>query len=222
MQLKRLAMIGGPFSADTPAMRERNMVATEMLGHAVALAGGAPVVPNAMGRTYDGKPVYEVWIEITLATLARCDAFIVTPEFAKSSGTKREIEEAFFFGVPVFYAKYAHGFTLPETYDADVLRRWLDTPDYGYDLGGLKGWLEAPDHAIRFVPPIVKRRLSIMRKAFGPKDPRDFEAISTDLEVVMDALLAAQSLDDLGPENNEKAADYEDRLKKQYQHLKAA
>jgi len=196
---KRLVMVGGPFSADTPEGCERNIVATEMLGIDVAAVGGAPIVPNSMGRSvmksmtadYVGSPGYEVWIDITLSILNRSDAFIVTPTWAQSSGTRREVEAAFFFGVPVFY-----------------------------DVPSIKKWLAIPDHEVRVVSARDKYRLGLIRSAFLTPD---LTALSDDLTTVQYALLAAQSLDDLspalGPDANVKVVQYEHVLMARYDQL---
>jgi len=67
---RKLVMVGGPYSGATPEEVERNIVATELLGVEIARLGGAPVVPNSMGRTIQagkGSPDYEI-CRISLAT----------------------------------------------------------------------------------------------------------------------------------------------------------
>jgi hypothetical protein len=181
-------MVGGPFSGKTPEDQERNIVATELLGIQVAEAGGAPIVPNSMGRTWKGSPSYEVWIDITKAILARCDAFIVTPNWEQSSGTRAEIEEAFFACIPVFY-----------------------------DIEALSEWLRLPDYEIRTPSPETKRRLRAVEagvrlvQPLTDQDRKRAEALSPveQVRIVADAVRAAQSLGHLGRDINRKIAEYE-------------
>lgn len=185
-------MVGGPFSGDSPEACEQNIVATEMLGIEVAGVGGAPIVPNSMGRSvmkvmaenYVGSPGYEVWIEITLSILARSDAFIVTKNWEKSSGTRREIEAAFFFGVPVFY-------------DIPSLKRWMDAP---------------------LVPmsPVIKRRLRSIKAALDLPDPVALADCMAQVPVLREGILAYQSMDDLGLEANQKLLSFEKILMDKY------
>lgn len=107
-----LVMVGGPFSAKTEEEVERNIIATEQLGFEAAEVGAACIVPNSMGRTWKGTPSYEAWLEVTLSILARCDALLVTPDWERSSGTRREVEFARERGIPVFVG-------------IEDLRRWL-------------------------------------------------------------------------------------------------
>jgi hypothetical protein len=160
-------MVGGPFSGKTPEEKEQNIVATERLGIEVAEAGGAPIVPNSMGRTWSGSPGYEVWMEITLSILARCQAFIVTPDWDRSSGTRREVEASLFLGVPVFY-----------------------------DIVALRSSLAIKDELLRVASPVEKRRLQTVQAGVEIcTKPRG--GFVEQLHVVNDAIRALQSLDSL-------------------------
>lgn len=109
---RKQVMVGGPYSGNTPEEIERNIVAAERLGFEVAAAGAACVVPNSMGRSYQGVPSYEEFMEVTISILANSDALIVTSDWERSSGTRREVEYAQENNIPVL-------FSIPE------LRDWL-------------------------------------------------------------------------------------------------
>lgn len=194
-QFKRVVMVGGPFSGKTPEDQERNIVATERLGIEVAEAGGAPIVPNSMGRTWAGSPTYEVWMEITLSILARCDALIVTPNWAQSSGTRQEAEAALFLGVPVFYS-----------------------------IRALTAWLAIKAELLRVASPVEKRRLQtvqagveICAKPIGKRTEQ--------FHVINEALCALQSLDSLdflAADANARMLGYEQVLMDKYELLRSA
>jgi hypothetical protein len=100
----KVVFVSGPFSADTKAGCEANIVRSEQLGFEVGAAGAAPIVPNSIGRTWDGVPSYEFWIEATKEILRRCDALITVPGWEKSSGARGEVALAKELGIPVFHS----------------------------------------------------------------------------------------------------------------------
>jgi nucleoside 2-deoxyribosyltransferase len=111
-----LVMVGGPFSAKTAEQVERNIVATEQLGFEADAAGAAAIVPNSMGRTWRGVPSYEDILDVTMSILARSDALLVTTDWERSDGTKREVDFARSRGIPVLVG-------------IEDLRRWLAERD---------------------------------------------------------------------------------------------
>jgi hypothetical protein len=117
----------------------------------------------------------------------------VTSDWKRSSGTKKEIEWAFFYGVPVFYA-----------------------------IGSLRTWLATPDHEIQVVSPVTKRRLRALAEGLSLPPPANEDERQRQLQIVADALRATQSLDDLtclSPTANLKIAAYQDDLLTRHERL---
>lgn len=57
----------------------------------------------------------EVWLDGDLEMLKRCDAILVTPDWQRSSGARKEVQYATELGIPVFF-------------NIEELKVWLDDP----------------------------------------------------------------------------------------------
>lgn len=75
-------------------------------------AGAAAVCPHANTRFYQGAAPDEVWLAGDMEILSRCDAILVCPGWANSSGTVGEMIRAIKLKIPVFM-------------DLDDLKGWL-------------------------------------------------------------------------------------------------
>lgn len=99
-----LIAVAGPYSADTPEQRQRNLdrmneaaAGVFMLGHVPVIGVNAslPVVER-LGPDVDP---YEAMMTISLAVVEKCDAILV---LAESPGVKRERDLIESKGLPVY------------------------------------------------------------------------------------------------------------------------
>jgi hypothetical protein len=65
--------------------------------------GAACICPHANTRFYQGVGPDVRWLEGDLAILERCDAVLMTPDWAKSQGAVGEHNHAQTLGIPIFY-----------------------------------------------------------------------------------------------------------------------
>jgi hypothetical protein len=113
----KVVYIAGPFSGATGWDVERNIRRAEELSLQVSCLGASPMCPHTNTRFFNGTHTYEFWIAATSALLSKCDAVIFTPDWHKSSGARKEHEQALRESIPVFY-------------DLDTLGAWLSEPRY--------------------------------------------------------------------------------------------
>jgi hypothetical protein len=103
-QRKRVVYIAGPFRGKNHWEVEQNIRRAEALALEVWNLGGVAVIcPHTNTRFFDGAAPDEVWLDGDLELMARCDAVLMTPDFERSTGAKRERNEAFDLFIPVFY-----------------------------------------------------------------------------------------------------------------------
>lgn len=110
----RIIYIAGPYRGTTPWQVELNIHRARELGAAVASLGGLPVIPQANTAHFDGLAPDQFWLDGTLELMRRCDAVMLTRDWARSSGARAEREEALRLGLPVFE-------------DLGKLTAWLDS-----------------------------------------------------------------------------------------------
>ena len=96
--------IAGPFSGHSGYEVERNVRRAEAYILPIAEAGGAPLCPHTMTRTFDGTLTYEEWIAITLTHLLSANAILMTRDWHGSAGARGEEEFARKHASPRFYA----------------------------------------------------------------------------------------------------------------------
>ena len=99
----KVVYVAGPFTAPNVWQRELNIRAAENVAMMVAEIGAMPLCPHSNTRHFEGTISLEFWYEGTLELLRRCDAMQVVPGWQRSTGTKREIEEAELLKLPTFY-----------------------------------------------------------------------------------------------------------------------
>lgn len=85
-----LCYIAGPFRGPTPWAVEQNVRKAEAFGLKVAELGGMPIIPHTNTRFFDKLLTDEFWIEGTKKLLERCDCLVLTPEWARSTGSRGE------------------------------------------------------------------------------------------------------------------------------------
>lgn len=107
-----LVYIAGPYRAPARFVGhiaracavDANIAAAGYFGRLVAEAGGAPLVPHAVGHLADGygQPLPdEFWLKATMTMLAHCDALLLIPGWRDSIGSTAEREAALSVGMPI-------------------------------------------------------------------------------------------------------------------------
>lgn len=86
--------IAGPFRGATPWVVEQNIRRAEELSLQVWQAGGAALCPHTNTRFFDRMLPDAVFLEGTLAMLAKCDALITLPTWQLSEGARAEVAYA--------------------------------------------------------------------------------------------------------------------------------
>ena len=99
-----LIAVAGPYSADTPEQRQRNLDAMNEAAAAVMMRGHVPVIGvNAalpvVERLGAGAKRYEAIMTISLALVDKCDAILMIGE---SAGANRERDLVREKGLPVY------------------------------------------------------------------------------------------------------------------------
>jgi nucleoside 2-deoxyribosyltransferase len=105
IQHKCVCFISGPFRPSDPLNQweqEQNIRRAEALALEVWRIGAVAIAPHLNTRTFSGSLPDEVWLSGDLAILAKCDAVVLTPDWARSSGATAERAFALDRGIPVF------------------------------------------------------------------------------------------------------------------------
>jgi hypothetical protein len=107
----KLVYVAGPFRSMNQNGKsnawgvQSNIMAAMKLALEVWKLGHAALCPHANTMFFQDADgcADEVWLDGDLEMLSRCDAMILTPDWEKSSGARRERLEAINQGKPVFY-----------------------------------------------------------------------------------------------------------------------
>ena len=102
--LPPVVYVAGPYRAPDNWQIEANVRRAETLALEVWRLGAAAICPHANTRFYQGAAPDDVWLIGDLAMLKKCDAILMTPDWAKSMGATAERDFAVDHGIPVFYA----------------------------------------------------------------------------------------------------------------------
>lgn len=94
--------IAGPYSGPDALAVEHNVRAAEDASYELYRRGMAPVCPHTTARHHDASVSYKFMCRATMATMFRCDAVLVLPNWRKSKGAVAEVEAAREIGLPVF------------------------------------------------------------------------------------------------------------------------
>jgi nucleoside 2-deoxyribosyltransferase len=98
----KVIYVGGPFRAGDAWQIESNIRRAEALALKVWRMGAAAICPHANTRFFDKAAPDEVFLEGDLEILRRCDAVLLTSDWAKSRGAIHEKHVAEAAGIPVF------------------------------------------------------------------------------------------------------------------------
>ena len=98
----KVVYVAGPFRGPSAWDIECNIRRAEALSLEVWRLGAAALCPHTNTRFFQGAAPDEVWLQGDLALLLRCDAILMTPDWARSSGATAERDYAVANGIPVF------------------------------------------------------------------------------------------------------------------------
>lgn len=103
----RVVYVAGPFRAQLRPgdqyEQELNIRRAEALALEVWRLGFACICPHANTRFFQGALADDAWLEGDLAILRRCDAILLTADWASSFGARAERAFAEKHGIPVFH-----------------------------------------------------------------------------------------------------------------------
>lgn len=98
----KVIYIAGPFRASSGWGVECNIRRAEELALEVWKLGVAVICPHTNTRFFSGAADDDIWLKGDLELLRRCDAVMLTPDWARSSGARAEVEFANTYSIPVF------------------------------------------------------------------------------------------------------------------------
>lgn len=112
---KPVAYVAGPYRDPRGAYYIRqNIRAAEEVALELWRLGIPAICPHLNTALLDGAARDEVWLEGDIELMRRCDVVVMTPEWERSAGARREKEIAEAVGIPVVYARRARfGIALP-------------------------------------------------------------------------------------------------------------
>lgn len=102
-KLMDVVYVGGPFRGPSSWDIEQNIRRAEELALEVWRLGVACLCPHTNTRFFQNAAPDEVWLNGDLELLRRCDAMLMTQDWERSSGARKEVEFAKRLGIPVFY-----------------------------------------------------------------------------------------------------------------------
>lgn len=100
----KVVYIAGPFRGPNAWEVERNIRRAEEQALEVWRMGAAVICPHTNTRFFDGAAPDDVWLKGDLEILKRCDAVLLTWDWAKSQGATAEKHYAELHSIPVFSA----------------------------------------------------------------------------------------------------------------------
>ena len=98
----KLVYVAGPFRGPNNWEIEQNIRRAETLALEVWRAGYACLCPHTNTRFFQGAAPDEVWLQGDLEMVRRCDAVLLTPDWARSTGARAERLFAEEHEIPVF------------------------------------------------------------------------------------------------------------------------
>lgn len=110
--MRRVVYVAGPFRGPNSWEIEENIRRAERLSLEVWRSGAAAICPHANTRYFQGAAPDDVWLDGDLAILQKCDAVLLTPDWARSAGARAEKAYADQQRIPVFM-------------ELSALREWL-------------------------------------------------------------------------------------------------
>jgi hypothetical protein len=114
MTLMPVVYVAGKFRGQNAWEIENNIRRAEEVSFEIWKFGAAALCPHANTRYFHGSLPDQVFIDGTLALLAKSDAIFMLQDWHRSEGARGERRYAFDHDIPIFY-------------DLDELGNWLRT-----------------------------------------------------------------------------------------------
>lgn len=100
--MRRVVFIAGPYRGKNDWETTNNIKTAERIAVNVWRAGHIAICPHKNSAYFSGSCTEENFLEGYLELLERCDDVILTPDWPRSRGTKREIMKARELDIPIF------------------------------------------------------------------------------------------------------------------------
>lgn len=100
----KVVYIAGPFRGPNAWEIEKNIRRAEELSFQCWANGFAAICPHANTRFFDGALSNDIFLEGDLEIVRRCDALLMTADWALSAGAMGERSLALDLGIPVFHS----------------------------------------------------------------------------------------------------------------------
>ncbi len=113
-----LIYIAGPYSADTEQGRKDNIRAAGLVAARLWERGHAVICPHTNTSEFEligCEATYEQYLAGDFKIIARCDALVLMPDWAKSKGATLEFEYATSLGIPSY--TYPH---IPDLHPSEI------------------------------------------------------------------------------------------------------
>jgi hypothetical protein len=102
-----VVFVSGPFRSKSDPYSQWEQAVNIQRAASVALEvwklGAACICPHLNSAPFSGAASDAVWLDGCLAMIARCDAVMLTDDWASSSGAVAERDFALLHGIPVFH-----------------------------------------------------------------------------------------------------------------------
>lgn len=99
---QKVVYVAGPFRGANAWEIAQNIRRAEDLAFQAWQAGFAVICPHLNTAHYQGALPDEVWLDGDLTILSRCDAVLLTHDWARSAGASAEVYFAQNIGIPVY------------------------------------------------------------------------------------------------------------------------
>lgn len=101
--------VAGPYRGHSRERVELNIAAAKHVGALAIAKGWMPLIPhaNTAGFEHLTEADDDFFLRGTLELMRRCDAVVLCPGWARSMGTRAEIETAKKFRIPVYTSEAA-------------------------------------------------------------------------------------------------------------------
>lgn len=99
-----MVYISGPYSAETPYLKNKNIRRAIEVHEAATAAGFVVYCPHTTSHPLDGMPgmEHQDWLLHDFEVIRRCDAVVLTPMWETSNGATQEVDFARQHNIPIF------------------------------------------------------------------------------------------------------------------------
>lgn len=98
----KVAYVAGPYRADTIHGVAQNIQKARNVALRLWKLGYAVICPHSNTAFFDVACPDSVWLEGNIEILKRCDLVVLVDGWENSAGTRREVEVAAAYGIPIY------------------------------------------------------------------------------------------------------------------------